>query len=307
MSTFRFFNQPRLTQFRLLGFICAVLFVVISILGLLINDFNLGLDFSGGQIVNYVTSESISQQRMELELSSVFSQNFQINPAQNGLHWTLKLADLGSQMSNLDWISALALGLNTEITLLDSTYIGSQVGAELIDSGGMALLVAILLMLAYLTWRFEWRLAMGASVAVIHDVLVVLGLFAWFGISVDLNVLASVLAVIGYSINDSIVVGDRIRELMRGQPNAEMSSINDSAIRSTLTRTLITSGTTLLTVACIGLLAGEALHGFAIALFAGVLVGSFSSITVSATLPELLGLKACFYQQQSAAEIDENP
>jgi preprotein translocase subunit SecF len=307
MSTLLFFNQSRLTQFRLVGFICASLLVVVSILGLLINDFNMGLDFSGGQIVSYVTSQSISPQQMQLELSSLFSQNLQIIPAQNGMHWTLKLADMGEQMSNLDWTVSLAQRLNTELIVLDSTYIGSQVGAELIDSGGMALLVAILLMLAYLTWRFEWRLAIGASVAVIHDVLVVLALFAWFGISVDLNVLASVLAVIGYSINYSIVVGDRIRELMKAQPNAEMSTLNDNAIRSTLTRTLITSGTTLLTVACIGLLAGDALHGFAIALFTGVLVGSFSSITVSATLPELLGLKASFYQQQSAIFIDENP
>jgi preprotein translocase subunit SecF len=302
-----FSNQPRLTQFRRFGFVCALIFVTISLIGILLNDFNLGLDFSGGQIVSFVTSVSIPQQEMQIQLGSLLSHQFQLNPDQNGIHWTLKLADIGGQMSDLHWVTSLAQELNTEISVLDSTYIGSQVGAELIDSGGMALLVAILLMLGYLSWRFEWRLAIGASVAVIHDVLVVLGVFVWFGISVDLNVLASVLAVIGYSINDSIVVGDRIRELMRAQPNAKISTVNDNAIRSTLTRTFITSGTTLLTVACIGLLAGEALHGFAIALFVGVLVGSFSSITVSATLPELLGLKASFYHQQSVSMTDDSP
>lgn len=307
MNSFRLVNQTRMTQVRLVGFFIAMILMGLACLGLAVKGLNLGLEFSGGQIVSFSTAETVSQSQMRTHLQSMLPQEFLLNQAENGTYWTLKLVASEIQSSELSWLGNLQTNLNTSVSLHDSTYIGSQVGAELLESGGMALLVSLILMLFYLSWRFEWRLAAGASLAVLHDVLVVLGLFAWFGFRVDLNVLASVLAVIGYSINDSIVVGDRIRELMKIKPQCNLNKTIDSAVGSTLTRTLITSGTTIATVVCIGVFAGEDLTSFAIAMFVGVLVGSFSSITVSATLPEMLGLKASFYDERSKAWVDENP
>ena len=191
-----------------------------------------------------------------------------------------------------------------------SAYIGSQVGDELFEQGCLALLAAMVAVMLYLAIRFEWRLALGSVVALTHDLILVLGLFSLLQLEFNLTVLASLLAIIGYSLNDSIIVGDRVRELLRVKLNASISvsSIINSAIKSTLTRTLITSGTTLATVASVWLLAGTPLQGFAIALFSGIVVGTFSSVCIAATLPELMGLSAKNYEvkidSQSQALMD---
>ena len=177
-------------------------------------------------------------------------------------------------------------------------------GDELFEQGCLALFSAMVAVMLYLAVRFEWRLAVGSVVALVHDLLLVLGLFSLLSIEFNLTVLASLLAIIGYSLNDSIIVGDRVRELLRVKSNNALSpaSIINSAIKSTLTRTLITSGTTLATVASVWLLAGAPLQGFAIALFTGIVVGTFSSICIAATLPELLGLSAKNYEEKQDAE-----
>ena len=135
--------------------------------------------------------------------------------------------------------------------------------------------------------------------ALVHDVIVVLGLFAWLGLPFDLTVLASVLAIIGYSLNDSIVIGDKLREVMGVRTNMSMSNIVDTAVKSTLTRSLITSGTTLATIGAIWIFGGQPLQGFAIGLFAGVIFGTLSSIALSATIPQLIGLSPEFYQHRA--------
>lgn len=150
----------------------------------------------------------------------------------------------------------------------------------------------------YLSLRFEWRLAAGSVIALFHDVIIVLGLFSWFGTSFDLTILASLLAIIGYSLNDSIIVGDKIREIMKRTNETNIDSIINLAIKSTIARTLITSGTTLATILAIWIFAGESLAGFSIALFSGVLIGTFSSIAISATAPQLLGLTADYYHKK---------
>jgi len=143
--------------------------------------------------------------------------------------------------------------------------------------------------------RFEWRLAAGSVIALFHDVIIVLGLFAWLDLSFDLTILASLLAIIGYSLNDSIIVGDKVREIMKRNSEKDVNSIINLAIKATIVRTLITSGTTLATILAIWLFAGESLAGFSISLFCGVLVGTFSSIAISATVPQLLGLTGDYY------------
>jgi len=293
-----------MSNLRIRSFYCASLMVVLALSGLFIKGLNLGLDFTGGYLTEFSTNQSVSQEQMLTKITPFLNDGFELTSAENGKYWTVRTPDNGSNANA--WLSEFVQSMshNTEgqsetlmITPQDAIYIGSQVGEELINQGGLALLAAIFTILLYLSLRFEWRLAMGAVAALFHDVILVLGLFAWLGLSFDLTILASILAIIGYSLNDSIIVGDRMREIMKSNTENNIDTIINLAIKSTLVRTLITSGTTLSTIAAIWFFAGESLHGFAVALFSGILVGTYSSIAISATVPQLLGLSADYYQQ----------
>ncbi|MGL4836796.1 MAG: protein translocase subunit SecF, partial [Shewanella sp.] len=173
---------------------------------------------------------------------------------------------------------------------------GPQIGQELAEQGGLALLVAMLCILGYLSYRFEWRLASGAIFALVHDVVFVLAFFALTQMEFNLTILAAVLAILGYSLNDSIIIADRIRELLIAKPQLPIQTINNQAIVATFSRTMVTSGTTLMTVGALWIMGGGPLEGFSIAMFIGILTGTFSSISVGASLPELLGLTSEHYQ-----------
>lgn len=297
-------NKTPLTTFskhRLAGFYLAITLMVLSAIGLGFKGLNLGLDFTGGYMTEFSTAHSVDKSQMHQQLTAQLRGDFELSSSAANTQWTIRQADGAANIIDKVWLNNFATQNNYDISPQDSVYIGSQVGAELIDNGSLALLVAAIAMMLYLTWRFEWRLACGSLVALVHDVLVVLGLFAWLGLPFDLTVLASVLAIIGYSLNDSIVIGDRLREVMRAKTNMPMSDIVDYAVKSTMTRSLITSGTTLATIAAIWIFGGQPLQGFAIGLFAGVVFGTLSSIAVSATIPQLIGLHPEFYQQRDQA------
>ena len=285
-------STSRISKFRFASFYFAAALIAISLLGLFTKGLNLGLDFTGGYLTEFSTEQSFEQANMQQLLGNYLSQDFQLSSADNGTHWSVRQSDSNSGQQNSTWLTEFTQQSGLSITPQDAMYIGSQVGDELINQGGLALLTAAIVILVYLSLRFEWRLAAGSVVALVHDVIVVLGIFAWFNISFDLTILASLLAIIGYSLNDSIIVGDKVREIM-------IRNKDSDAIKSTLVRTLITSGTTLATVLAIGLFAGESLQGFAIALFSGILVGTYSSIAISATIPQLLGLSPDHYHKQA--------
>lgn len=288
-----------LTKFRITGCYFTLMMVVLAVIGISFKGLNLGLDFTGGYLTEFNTSGVISQQEMQQGLSLLEIDNARINSADGGTRWTLRLQDKLGQEFDSGKLEGLSQTLDANIKVLDSVYIGGQVGADLLEQGGLALLVAGIAILLYLSMRFEWRLGVGSLVALFHDVLFVLGIFAWLELSFDLTVMAAILAIIGYSLNDSIVVGDRIRELLNANSQLPLNSTIDLAIKTTLTRTMITSGTTLVTIGSIWLLAGKPLEGFSIALFIGVVAGSLSSITLSATLPPMLGLDANYYRRQA--------
>jgi len=182
--------------------------------------------------------------------------------------------------------------------VLNTSIVGPQVGKELAEQGGLALLVAMLCILGYLSYRFEWRLASGALFALVHDVIFVLAFFALTQMEFNLTVLAAVLAILGYSLNDSIIIADRIRELLIAKPKLAIQEINNQAIVATFSRTMVTSGTTLMTVGALWIMGGGPLEGFSIAMFIGILTGTFSSISVGTSLPELLGLSPEHYKVQ---------
>ncbi|MAD16304.1 MAG: protein translocase subunit SecF [Alteromonadaceae bacterium] len=287
------------SKLRLAGFYLAISLMLLSAIGLGFKGLNLGLDFTGGYMTEFTTSQSIDKEQMQDQLATHLTGDFELNSSGANTQWTIRQADGADHVIDKDWLNNFAAQSGYDISPQDSVYIGSQVGSELIDNGGLALIVAAIAMMIYLTWRFEWRLACGSLMALVHDVLVVLGLFAWLGLPFDLTVLAAVLAIIGYSLNDSIVIGDKLREVMRAKTNMSMSDIVDTAVKSTLTRSLITSGTTLATIGAIWIFGGQPLQGFAIGLFAGVVFGTLSSIAVSATIPQLIGLSPEFYQHRA--------
>ncbi|MEP1446508.1 MAG: protein translocase subunit SecF [Paraglaciecola sp.] len=304
-------QAPALTRFskyRLAGFYLAMTLIVLSLIGLGFKGLNLGLDFTGGYMTEFTTEQSIDKTQMQQQLGEVLSDGFELSSSSANTQWSIRQAVGAENVIDKAWLTTFANQNSYSITPQDSTFIGSQVGAELIDNGSLALLVAAIAMMLYLTWRFEWRLACGSLVALVHDVVVVLGLFAWLGLPFDLTVLASVLAIIGYSINDSIVIGDKLREVMGAKTTMSMNDIIDTAIKSTLTRSVITSGTTLATIGAIWLFGGPPLQGFAIGLFAGVIFGTLSSIALSATIPQLIGLDRDFYQHRAQELLlDEAP
>jgi len=318
MNNFLLNQTETLSKFRILSFYFATVFIVISLLGLFNNGLNLGLDFTGGYLTEFSTEQSVTHNKMEGLLSSYLPSTFELSSAEKGTYWSVQQADNVTSLKGKVWLTEFSEKSGLIITPQDAIYIGSQVGEELINQGGLALLTAIIVILLYLSFRFEWRLAAGSVIALFHDVIIVLGLFAWFELSFDLTILASLLAIIGYSLNDSIIVGDKVREIMKrglirsGDRNSDKSNdknidtIINLAIRATIVRTLITSGTTLVTILAIWIFAGESLTGFSIALFLGVLVGTFSSIAISATVPQLLGLSANYYNKK-AEEVCQLP
>ncbi|MCW8997600.1 MAG: protein translocase subunit SecF, partial [Kangiellaceae bacterium] len=226
------------------------------------------------------------------------------------IYWIVRSAEVSSINSNNNWVEKLSQSLNSEnslfsnggasqiITPMDSDFIDSQIGEELIEQGGLSLMAALLVVLVYLATRYEWRFALGAIWALLHDVIIVIGLFAWLQLEMNLTVLAAFLAIVGYSLNDSIVLLDKIREFMHIDSSSEINELVNKSIQATLGRTLITSGTTLITISAIWWLAGLSLNEFSVALFAGILVGTFSSIGISATLPVLLGIKSDYFIQK---------
>ena len=299
-----FLKGEKGTRLRFMGMFISVLLISLSVFSLAEKGLNFGLDFTGGYLTQFTTNQSSELSKIQAIISKNNSHEFELIALGNHHFQVREAASAKTKQVNTDWQSALMQNSDINAKILSSTYIGSQVGDELFDQGCLALFSSMIAVMIYLALRFEWRLAVGSVVALIHDLILVLGAFSFLQLEFNLTVLASLLAIIGYSLNDSIIVGDRVRELLKIQNSAPMppAKVINEAIKSTFTRTLITSGTTLATVASIWLLAGAALQGFAIALFIGIVVGTFSSICIAATLPELLGLSAKNYDKKVDAK-----
>lgn len=299
-----------LTRIRFFGMYFSLLLVLVSVVGLSTKGLNLGIDFTGGFITEFSTSEPVEQHHMKQWLTKSIQGNFILTSADDSTNWIVRQPDIGDGNTTQSWMSEFKQQLlnqtnQIQLHVLDSDYIGTQVGQELIEQGGLAMLTAIIIIMLYLSSRFEWRFALGSILALFHDVIVVLGIFSWTQLEFNLTVLASLLAIIGYSLNDSIIVADRIRELMKQTKEQLLSKIINVAIRATITRTLVTSGTTLATIGCIWWLAGKPLAGFSVALFSGIVVGTLSSICISATVPELTGIDVKYYINKENREKED--
>jgi preprotein translocase subunit SecF len=212
-----------------------------------------------------------------------------------------------ARLSN-EVFAALSRAADSKIELRRVEFVGPQVGDELAEDGALAVLVALIAILMYVAMRFEWRFAVGSVIALVHDVIIVVGLFALLQVEFDLPVLAAVLAVIGYSLNDTIVVFDRIRENFRKMRKGEPVEIVNRSLNETLSRTLVTSLTTILVLLALFFLGGEIIHGFAFALLVGVLIGTYSSIYVASTSILMLGVsKADLMPVKKEGVVDDRP
>lgn len=272
--------------------ILSMLLVVASLVSLSINQLNWGLDFTGGtQIeVGYAHKADLSQIRNQLEASDfkdAVVQNF--GSSQDVL---IRLASReGVKPSQLgDAAIKVLKEADSTAVMRGSSYVSSSVGEELTEQGGLAMLVALICILIYVAIRFEWRFALGSVAALTHDVIITLGLFSILRLEFDLTVLAAILAVIGYSLNDTIVVCDRIRENFRKIRKTEAEEIINISLTQTLNRTIITSLTTILVLLALFFLGGATIHGFATALLFGVLIGTYSSIYVASLVALRLGI-----------------
>ncbi|MDH0447616.1 protein translocase subunit SecF [Shewanella bicestrii] len=283
-----------LTKWRYVSSAISIFLMLASLTIIGMKGFNWGLDFTGGVVTEVQLDRRITSSELQPLLNAAYQQEVTVISASEPGRWVLRYAD--TAQSNVDIQETLApLG---EVQVLNTSIVGPQVGKELAEQGGLALLVAMLCILGYLSYRFEWRLASGALFALVHDVIFVLAFFSLTQMEFNLTVLAAVLAILGYSLNDSIIIADRIRELLIAKPKLAIQEINNQAIVATFSRTMVTSGTTLMTVGALWIMGGGPLEGFSIAMFIGILTGTFSSISVGTSLPEFLGLTPEHYKVQ---------
>tara|TARA_B100001057_G_scaffold191704_1_gene192652 strand:- start:303 stop:1217 length:915 start_codon:yes stop_codon:yes gene_type:complete len=274
----------RFMKYRKIAGIVSITIFLISVLSLGFRGLSLGLDFSGGTLleITYETPVSLESIRSTLEENG-YPDSQVVNFGTN-LDVLIKVADQnGNSSLGENIINVLnAKGFVGELKRVE--FVGPQVGGELRDQGGLGMLVALFMILMYVAFRFQYKFGLGAVTALMHDVVIILGLFSIFAWDFDLTVLAALLAVIGYSLNDTIVVSDRIRENFRTERVLEPIDMVDLSLNQTLGRTIITSLTTLLVLFALFIFGGELIKGFSLALILGVLVGTYSSIYVVANM-----------------------
>lgn len=297
---------------RKLAAIFSILLVLTAIGSVLVRGLSLGIDFTGGTLVEVGYQEAVELGKVREVLGEggfgdAVVQHF--GTSRDVLVRLPPQAELESAELSDRAFAALKQAGAGETTLRRVEFVGPQVGDELTEDGGLAMLYALMGILVYVALRFEYRFALGSVVALIHDVLITLGVFSIFQIEFDLTVLAAVLAVIGYSLNDTIVVFDRIRENFRKMRKGSAVEIVNSSLNQTLSRTLMTSLTTLLVLAALFVFGGEIIHSFAFALIIGIVVGTYSSIYVASTAALMLGISKADLMPvvKEGAEVDAEP
>lgn len=312
--------------------------ILIGIISLIVQGLNFGIDFTGGTVVevSYDQPVAISKARDLLRKGGIDDAQVQYYGSSSGLLVRLPGSAQGKKSDELSNKVMAALRKPYDEVVVPGTeqsdtqecvtpggsrkpcrvqmrrvdFVGPQVGHQLTQQGGLAMIYTLIMILIYVTWRFEWRLSIGSVVALVHDVTITVGVFSVFHFEFSLNVLAAVLAVIGYSLNDTIVVFDRIRENFRKMRKGSTIEIMNAALNQTLSRTTLTSGTVLLVLIALVTLGGNAIWGFAFALIIGVVVGTYSSIYVASAIALHLGVSKedlTVPVKEGAAQKDRRP
>ena len=296
-------------RFRKIAISISLILFVSSIGSIFMRGLSLGLDFSGGTLVEIQYEESVNLQEIRNVLSQNGYEDFQVVNYGSRLDVLIKIADQPGNSSLGDQIFSLLSSKNFSGELKRIEFVGPQIGSELRDQGGLGMLVALGMILLYVAFRFQYKFALGAVAALGHDVVIILGLFSIFAWDFDLSVLAALLAVIGYSLNDSIVVSDRIRENFRSERALTPEKLINLSLNQTLSRTIITSFTTLLVLFALFFFGGDAVRGFSLGLIIGVLIGTYSSLYIVTTILISLNLSQddMAVPDVEGAEFDDMP
>ena len=293
---------------RKIAVIFSSIFLVLSTGSLLVKELNYGLDFTGGTLVELSYPEEANITNIRETLVDGGFNGAQVANFGSSTEVLIKLPGTVSDSLGSEIVSLLSADNSDQaIDLRRIEYVGPQIGSELRDDGGTAMLIALAFMMLYIAFRFQSMFAGAAVVALVHDVIIVVGIFSLIQIEFDLTVLAALLAVIGYSLNDTIVVSDRIRENLRSAELDSTEEIINLSLNQTLGRTLITSLTTLLVLFSLYFLGGELIKNFALALIFGVVIGTYSSIYIAANALVIMGLNKEHLRVEEPENADDNP
>ncbi|MCG5499808.1 protein translocase subunit SecF [Ectothiorhodospira lacustris] len=297
---------------RRIALVVSLVLIIGSLLLLGFRGLNFGIDFTGGTLieVGYPEVVELEQVRSQLETGGFGRATVQYFGTSRDVLIRLAPRD-GENTAELseEVLDVLRGGGPAGVELRRVEFVGPQVGEELREQGGLAMIYALIGILIYVALRFEWRFSVGAVTALVHDVIITLGIFSLFWLEFDLSVLAAVLAVIGYSLNDTIVVYDRIRENFRKLRKQGAEQVMNLSVNETLARTIITGVTTLLVLLALYLLGGAVIQNFALALIIGIVVGTYSSIYVAAAVALVMGVdrSVMLPVKKEGAELDDRP
>ena len=296
---------------RKVWYVVSAVMILVSIASLAVRGLNFGIDFTGGVVLELSFPQAADLEKVRAGLEKAGYGDAAVQSFGTSRDVLVRLLPEEGQDVNVlgrNVLAAVQAG-DPGVELRRTEVVGPQVGQELAEKGALAVLFTFLLILAYVALRFQWKLGVGAIVAALHDPIVILGFFSLSGLTFDLPALAAILAVIGYSLNDTVVVFDRLRERFLSVRKGTPEQIIDMAVNETLSRTIMTSGTTMITVLALLFFGGEILRGFATALTIGIVVGTYSSIYIaSATALDLkLTARDLLPAQREKGEVDDMP
>ncbi|HAT08337.1 MAG TPA: protein translocase subunit SecF [Rhodobiaceae bacterium] len=279
---------------RTVAMALSALLVVGSIVVFVANGLNFGIDFRGGTLIEASSESAVDLAELRGRLGALDLGEVQIQEFGKETDVLIRIAEkegAADASDNLSAVERVRAELSSDFDVRRVEIVGPQVSAELIQTGVMAVLAAIASMLIYIWFRFEWQFSVGAVLALVHDVALTIGLFALLQLDFNLSILAAILTIVGYSMNDTVVVYDRVRENLRKYKKMDLTELLNIAINETLSRTVITSATTMLALLALYILGGEVIRGFTFAMIWGVIVGTYSSIFIASPLLMMLGVK----------------
>ena len=281
-------------RYRTVAMALSVLLVVGSIVIFVTNGLNFGIDFRGGTLIEASSESAADLAELRGRLGALDLGEVQIQEFGKETDVLIRIAEkegATDASNNLSAVERVRAELSSDFDVRRVEIVGPQVSAELIQTGVMAVLAAIASMLIYIWFRFEWQFSVGAVLALVHDVTLTIGLFALLQLDFNLSILAAILTIVGYSMNDTVVVYDRVRENLRKYKKMDLTELLNIAINETLSRTVMTSVTTMLALLALYILGGEVIRGFTFAMIWGVIVGTYSSIFIASPLLMMLGVK----------------
>ena len=293
MKTLKLIKQNTNIQFlkyKKITLSISIIFCLISFFSLFINGLNFGIDFKGGSLIEVKSGQSINISNVRSRLSLLNLGDVQIQNFGSDKNVLVRV-EASSSENNSTVLSSITNELQSFGEIQRTEVVGPKISSELIQKGILAIISAVGLMLFYIWIRFEWQFSLGAVLALIHDVIITIGIFSFFQIEFNLSIIAALLTIIGYSMNDTVVVYDRIRENLRKYKKQDLYDLINSSINQTLSRTVLTSFTTLLALFSLYIFGGQVIKGFTLAMIIGVFIGTYSSTFIASQLLHILGVK----------------